>query len=183
MLQSISRILVLFLDTGYNHSFWKLWKVIFFFPFSSEDPVGIYKYYADFWQSEIYKKGRKSDIPQRTKWVFLLLSFSPSSPWIAAFPSPSWQREPTASLSRWLLEMPLFRTQKISLFMVSPKNCSVMPPPAQPVLSAHPDGNPWLLWKFHRLGKNYVGQQVFQTHFLPCSWIDTEVKRNRHRMA
>lgn len=96
----------------------------FLFPFFKWGSLGDTQMLCRFVIVWIYKTGRKSDIPQRTKRVFLLLSFSPSSPWIAAFPSPSWQREPTPSPSRWLLGMPLFRTQKILPFTVSPENCS-----------------------------------------------------------
>lgn len=122
---------------------------------------------------------RKSHIPRRIKLAFPLF-FSPSSPWTAAFPSHSLQREPIPSRFRWPLEMPLSRTRKISQFMVSSKKCPVMAPPACPIPSTHLSGNYWLLWKFPRPWENYVGPREVST---PSSYLVPEQGTGRHMFS
>lgn len=131
--------------------------VIFFFLFHVRNPWGFANAVQNYDHLRFIVKEDIS-YPTRIKFVFLL-SFSPSSPWIAAFPSPSLQREPTPSPFRWPLGMPLSRTQKILQFMVSSGNCPVMPPPAQSIPSTYPSDNGWLLWKLLRPWGNNVGPQ------------------------
>lgn len=121
-----------------------------------------------------FQERKESWYPTQDWMSIVTSSCSLSSLWTAAFPSHSLQREPTPSQSRWLLGMPLSRTQKRLQFMVSPENCSVMLLPTHLIASAHSPYNHWVWWKFLRPWENDIGQQEASK---PTSNLEIEVIR------